>query len=50
MQETREYPGLRQYSNNNRSIFQTRKVYCHEKGFYRRGSRYTYHVIRREPD
>jgi hypothetical protein len=50
MQETREYPDLRQYFNNNKLIFQTRKIYCYEKGFYRRGPRYIYHVIRRELD
>jgi hypothetical protein len=46
----REHPNLRQYSNNNRSIFQTRKIYCYEKGFYYQRPRYTYHITRRESD
>jgi len=46
----REYLGSRQYFNNDKSIFQTRKIYCHEKGSYRRGPRYIYHVIRRKLD
>jgi hypothetical protein len=50
MQKTRKYLGLRQCSSNDRSIFQTRKVYCHEKGSYRRGPYYTYHAIRRKSD
>jgi hypothetical protein len=50
MQETRKYSGLRQYFNNNESIFQTRKIYYHEKESYRREPRYIYHIIRREPN
>jgi hypothetical protein len=50
MQKTRKHPGSRQYPSNNKSIFQTRKVYCHEKGFYRRGPRYIYHITRRKSD
>jgi hypothetical protein len=50
MQGTREHPDLRQYFNNNKSIFQTRKIYYHEKGFYRRRPRYTYYITRRKSD
>jgi hypothetical protein len=50
MQKTREHLDSRQYSNNNGSIFQTRKIYCYEKRSYRQEPRYIYYVIRREPD
>jgi hypothetical protein len=50
MQKTRKHPGSRQYPNNNKSIFQTRKIYYHEKGSYRRRPRYIYHITRRESD
>jgi hypothetical protein len=46
----RKYSGSRQCPNSNKSIFQIRKIYYHEKGFYRRRPRYIYYIIRREPD